>query len=151
MYQGDKLHLCNSRVDCLTASRFTTALFHATFPLLKHITHLADAFIQSNLQLVHSKSMRGPQGVQCLAQGHFGMQMGKTEARTTDLLAAALPLSHSRHPQFSSSCKRWIKIVFIYFLIPYPSRSFYTTFLKVTRTLQITAQGFMESICNFLS
>ena len=41
--------------------------------------NLADAFIQSNLQLVYSTSMIGHLGAQYLAQGHFGMQMGKTE------------------------------------------------------------------------
>ena len=41
--------------------------------------HLADAFIQSDLHFVHSTSMKGHLGVQYLAQGHFDMQMGKTE------------------------------------------------------------------------
>ena len=137
MYQGNKLHLCNSRVDGLTAASFTTALFHATFPLLKHITHVTDAFIQSNLQLVYSTSMRGHLGPQNLAQGHFGMQMVKTEAWTAD---HSTPQSQPP-TQFSSSCKLLNKDCFYYFLIPYPSRSFHTTFLKVTRTLQIPAQG----------
>ena len=45
----------------------------------------ADTFIQSNLHLVHSSSMKGHLGVQYLAQGHFGMQMGKTEDWTANL------------------------------------------------------------------
>ena len=46
--------------------------------ILPYITcHLADTFIQSDIHFVHSTSMKEHLGIQYLAQGHFGMQMGK--------------------------------------------------------------------------
>ena len=69
----------------------TQSSLQYSFTFTQSHTHSCSASISSTL-LFYEAQFR----VQHLAQGHFGMQIGKTGDRTADLQVPTLPLSHSR-------------------------------------------------------
>ena len=65
----------------------TQSSLQYSFTFAHSQTHSYSASISSTFLFYE-----GQFGVQHLAQGHFGMQMGKTGDRTADLLAGGQPL-----------------------------------------------------------